>query len=249
MSILAWIILATLVNGLVAFIGVFSLMFKEKSFNKLLMILVAFSAGALLSGAFFHLLPEALEVLSATRVFAYAMIGFIIFFMIERFLHWHHCHKHGAKCDVHPVSYLILIGDGVHNFIDGIIIGVSFLVSVPFGIITTLLIIGHEIPQELGDFAVLVYGGFSKKKALMYNFLSQLTAVIGGIIGYVFSTRIEGVVPFILPFAAGGFIYIAASDLIPELHKEPKLGKSMVSFGFFLIGVVFMFLLKLLFHA
>ncbi|KYK27173.1 hypothetical protein AYK26_00575 [Euryarchaeota archaeon SM23-78] len=248
MNILLWIILATLVNGLVAFIGVFSLWLKEKLFKKILMILVAFSAGALLSGAFFHLLAESLEHLSVTKAFAYMLMGFILFFLIERFLHWHHCHLHGQKCDVHPVSYLILFGDGVHNFIDGIIIGVSFIISVPFGIVTALLIIGHEIPQELGDFAVLVYGGFSKTKALVYNFLSQLTAVIGGIIGYLFSTRIQGVIPFILPFAAGGFIYIAASDLIPELHKEPKLNKSLVSFSFFLIGIVFMFLLKFLFE-
>ena len=121
--------------------------------------------------------------------------------------------------------------------------------SIPFGVITTLLIIGHEIPQELGDFGVLVHGGFSKKKALMYNFLSQLMAVIGGVIGYLFSTRVEGIVPFILPFAAGGFIYIAASDLIPELHKEPKLKKSIVTFAFFLLGIVFMFLLKFLLHT
>ncbi|MBW2991275.1 ZIP family metal transporter [Candidatus Woesearchaeota archaeon] len=247
MNILLWIILATLVNGLVAFIGVLSLWLKKKLFQKLLMILVAFSAGALLSGAFFHLLPEALEELPAFNVFAYVMIGFIIFFLIERFLHWHHCHTHGEKCETHPVSYLILIGDGVHNFIDGIIIGVSFLVSIPFGIITTLLIIGHEIPQELGDFGILVYGGFSKTKALLYNFLAQLVAVIGGILAFFFSSRVEGIIPFILPFAAGGFIYIAASDLIPELHKEPQLKKSLISFGVFLIGIVFMFLLKFLF--
>jgi zinc and cadmium transporter len=246
MSVLLWIILATLVNGLVAFVGAFSLLMKQKSFKKLLMILVAFSAGALLSGAFFHLIPESLEHVPVMNAFACVLTGFIIFFIIERFLHWHHCHKHEEKCDVHPVSYLILIGDAVHNFIDGIIIGVSFLVSVPFGIITTLLIIGHEIPQELGDFGVLVYGGMKKWKALAYNFLSQLTAVVGGIVGYLFSTRIEGIVPYILPFAAGGFIYISASDLIPELHKEPKLKKSIVSFVFFLIGIVFMFLLKFL---
>src|SRR4030042_86216 len=204
MSILLWIILATLVNGLVAFVGVFSLWLKEKLFNRILMMLVAFSRGPLLSGAFFHLIPEALETVPATSVFAYVMVGFILFFIIERFLHWHHCHKHGEKCDVHPVSYLILFGDATHNLIDGIIIGVSFLVSVPFGIITTLLIIGHEIPQELGDFGVLVYGGFSKTKALMYNFFSQVTAVIGGVVGFFFLTRIEGVIPFILPFAARG---------------------------------------------
>lgn len=246
MNVLIWIILATVVNGLIAFIGVFSLWVKEKLFDKLLMGLVAFSAGALLSGAFFHLLTESLEHLPVLNVFSYMMIGFIIFFLIEKILHWHHCHRHGVECKIHPVSYLIIIGDSVHNFIDGIIIGVSFLVSVPFGIVTTVLIIGHEIPQELGDFAVLVYGGFSKTKALMYNFFSQLTCVIGGLVGYLFSTRVAGIIPFILPFAAGGFIYIAASDLIPELHKEPQLKKSLISFGFFLLGIVFMFLLKFL---
>ncbi|HHE36425.1 MAG TPA: ZIP family metal transporter [Candidatus Woesearchaeota archaeon] len=248
MNTLLWVIIATLINGFVAFVGVFSLWVKEDLFRRILMILVAFSAGALLSGAFFHLLAESLEHLPVSNVFAYMMIGFVLFFIIERFLHWHHCHRHGGACEVHPVSYLILFGDGIHNFIDGVIIGVSFSVSVPFGIITTLLIIGHEIPQELGDFGVLVYGGFSKVKALVYNFLSQLTCVIGGVLGYLFSTRIKGAVPFILPFAAGGFIYIAASDLIPELHKEPKLKKSLSSFTFFLIGIFFMFLLKFLFE-
>lgn len=246
MEVLLWIVLATVVDGLTGLIGVFSLWIKEKFFNKLLMVLVAFSAGALLSGAFFHLLPESLEELAAMNVFAYLMVGFILFFIVERFLHWHHCHQHGGKCAVHPVSYLILLGDGVHNLIDGIIIGVSFFVSVPFGIITTLLIIGHEIPQELGNFGVLVYGGFGKTKALIFSFISQLTCVIGGIAAFFFSKSIQGAVPFILPFAAGGFIYIAASDLIPELHKEPKLKKSLISFGFFIVGIVFMLMLKLL---
>lgn len=246
MNILLWILLATFINGLIGLIGIFSLWMKEKFFKKIIMILVAFSAGALLSGAFFHLMAEALDILSPARAFAYMLIGFILFFVVERFLHWHHCHHHGGKCKVHPVSYLIVFGDSIHNLIDGIIIGVSFLVSIPFGTITTLLIIGHEIPQELGNFGVLVYGGFDKTKALVYSFISQLTCVVGGVLGYVFSSRIEGIVPFILPFAAGGFIYIAASDLIPELHKEPKLMKSLLSFSFFIIGIVFMFMLKLL---
>jgi zinc and cadmium transporter len=180
-------------------------------------------------------------------VFAYMMIGFIIFFVVERFLHWHHCHK-GEKCVVHPVSYLILIGDGIHNFIDGIIIGASFLVNVHFGIITTLLILAHEIPQELGNFGVLVYSGFGKNKALLYNFLAQLTCVVGGLTGYLLSSRIQGVIPFVLPFAAGGFIYIAASDLVPELHKETKLNKLLLSFGFFTLGVIIMLAMKLLFE-
>jgi len=247
MNILFWIILATVVDGLTGLIGVFSLWIKDKLLNKLLMILVAFSAGALLSGAFFHLLAESLASLPAMLVFAYMMIGFIIFFIVERFLHWHHCHK-GEKCAVHPVSYLVLIGDGIHNLIDGIIIGASFLVSVHFGIITTMLILAHEIPQELGNFAVLVYSGFGKTKALLYNFLAQLTCVVGGVVGFFLSSKVQGVIPFILPFAAGGFIYIAASDLVPELHKEPKLKKLLLSFAFFLLGIGVMVGMKLLFE-
>jgi zinc and cadmium transporter len=247
MNVLLWILLATVVNGLVGLIGIISLKMREKFFKSIIMILVAFSAGALLSGAFFHLLAEALDTykLSAALTFGFMLVGFILFFVVERFLHWRHCHE-GGKCEVHPVSYLIIFGDGIHNFIDGVIISVSFLVSVPFGIITTLLIIGHEIPQELGNFGVLVYGGFSKTKALLWSFIAQLTCVIGGLLGFIFSSHLHGIVPFILPFAAGGFIYIAASDLIPELHKEAKLSKSLVSFGFFLLGIVFMFLVKYL---
>jgi len=245
MNVLLWIILATVVDGLTGLIGVFSLWISDKLLKKLLLVLVAFSAGALLSGAFFHLLAESLASLPVILVFAYMMTGFVIFFLVERFLHWHHCHEDG-ECKVHPVSYLVLIGDGIHNFIDGLIIGASFLVSVHFGIITTLLILAHEIPQELGNFGVLIYSGFGKTKALLYNFIAQLTCVIGGIAGYFLSESIQGAVPVILPFAAGGFIYIAASDLVPELHKEPKLNKMLLSFAFFVIGIGFMLLMKLL---
>ena len=247
MSILGLIILATLINSLISLVGICSLWMKEKFFKKIIISLVALSAGALLSGAFFHLIPESLESLTPMVVFTYVMVGFILFFLMEKFLHWHHCHE--GKCDVHPVSYLILIGDGLHNFIDGIIIATSFIVSIPFGIITTLLIIGHEVPQELGDFGVLVHGGFSKTKSLVYNLLSQLTCVVGGLVGYFLSTSIEGIIPFILPFAAGGFIYISASDLVPELHKEPEIKKSISSFAFFIIGVLITLLIKFLAHV
>ena len=219
---------------------------NEKSLNKLVIFLVALSAGALLSGAFFHLIPEALDELTPLTVFTFVMVGFILFFLMEKFLYWHHCHE--GKCDVHPVSYLILFGDGIHNFIDGIIIAVSFMVNIPFGIVTTLLIIAHEVPQELGDFGVLVHGGFKKTKALWYNLLSQLTSVLGGIIGYFLSTSIGGAIPFILPFAAGGFIYISASDLVPELHKEPNIAKSLKSFAFFILGILIMLAMKFIAH-
>ena len=248
MYILLWIILATVLDGLVAFIGVFSIGLKEKFFQKLILLFVAFSAGALLAGAFFHMIPEALQKISAQNVAFFIMIGFLIFFVIERGLHWHHCHT--QDCDVHkistnPVSYLVLFGDGIHNFVDGIIISAGFIASVPLGIMTTIVIIAHEIHQELGNFAILVHGGFKKAKALLYNFFSQLTSVIGGVIGFFFVSRLEGAIPFILSFAAGGFIYIAASDLVPQLHKEPDIKKALASFVFFVLGIGAMVLFKI----
>ncbi len=243
LSTLLLILLATMINGLVAFVGAFSLFIKEKQLQKILMLLVAFSAGALLSGGMLHLLAESLEMLETETAFLITIFGFSLFFIIERFLHWHHCHE--GKCDVHSFTYMILIGDGVHNFIDGLIIAASFLVSVPFGVMTTILIIGHEIPQELGDFGALVHGGFDRRKALLFNFGSQLTAVAGGIIGFLIGGE-AWFTPLLLPFAAGGFFYIAASDLIPELHKESDLKKSILYFIFFLLGIGFMFATKFL---
>jgi zinc and cadmium transporter len=174
--------------------------------------------------------------------FGYLFVGFILFFLVEKFLHWHHCHE--GDCDEHQFTYLVMFGDAIHNAIDGLVIAASFLVSVPFGIITTLLIISHEIPQELGDFGVLVYGGFTRVKAITFSFAAQLTAVIGGVIGFLMAGN-AGFVTFLLPFTAGGFLYIAASDLIPELHKENNLKKSMLSFAFFVVGVVFMLGMKI----
>jgi zinc and cadmium transporter len=237
------IVLATFVDGLVGLVGVLTLWLRDKSLRKILIILVAFSAGALLSGGLFHMLAESLEGLDAMAAFGYLLVGFISFFFIERVLHWRHCHK--GKCDVHPFTHLILLGDGIHNFIDGVVIAASFMVGVPFGILTTLMIILHEIPQELGDFGVLVYGGFEKAKALGFNFLAQLTCIAGGVAGFFFLHSPE-TIAFVLPFAAGGFIYIAASDLIPELHKEESLKRSMLSFVFFIIGILFLLGIKLL---
>ncbi|NIO22820.1 MAG: ZIP family metal transporter [Candidatus Aenigmarchaeota archaeon] len=237
------ILLATVINSFIGLIGVLTLWMRDKSLSKILIILVAFSAGALLSGAFFHLMAESIEVLEAMTAFIYLMIGFIAFFLMERFLHWRHCHE--GRCDVHPYTQLVLIGDGIHNFIDGVVIAASFMVSIAFGWVTTLLIILHEIPQELGDFGILVYGGFEKIRALGFNFLAQVTCIIGGFVGFFLLYTPESIA-FLLPFAAGGFIYIASSDLIPELHKEENLKKSMLSFVFFIIGIVFLLGIKIL---
>ena len=243
---LMYIIIATIINGLIGLVGAFTLWLKDKSLDKILIILVAFSAGALMGGGLFHMLAEALEGMETITAFSYFIIGFVAFFFIERVLHWHHCHE--GVCDVHPFSEMILIGDSIHNFIDGLVIAASFMVNPGFGFLTTLIIILHEIPQELGDFGVLVYGGYEKTKALLFNFLVQLFAVAGGIVGFFLLYTPESI-GFLLPFAAGGFIYIAASDLIPELHKEENLKKSMISFVFFVIGILFLLAIKIFLGA
>jgi zinc and cadmium transporter len=239
-----WAIGASIVVSLISLIGIFALLLNEKVLDKILILLVGISAGALIGGAFLHLLPEALEKSNSTSTYLYLIVGFILFFVMERYLLWRHCHE--GKCEVHPVSYLNLMGDGVHNLIDGIIIGASFAVNVKFGIVTTIAIILHEIPQEIGDFGVLVYGGMNKYKALFYNFLSALTAVIGSIIGYAFAEQAGSFTKFILPFAAGGFIYIAACDLIPEIHKQVDIKKATLSMLFFVAGIILMLLVKIL---
>lgn len=245
MNTLLWILAFTLINGLVAFVGAITLLLNEKTLRKILYVMVSFSAGALLGGGLLHLLAESITVLSVDTAFLILIAGFSVFFLMERFLHWHHCHE--KECDVHEYSYLILFGDGIHNFIDGLVIAAAFMADIHLGIVTSFLIIAHEIPQEMGDFGVLLHGGMSKRKALFYNFLSQLTCVLGGVVGYLIP--VEGFKTIMLPFAAGGFLYIAASDLVPELHKEADVKKSMISFLFFLIGVGLMMAIKIIAHA
>jgi len=232
------ILIATFLDGLIAFVGAITFFLNKKLVDKLMFYLVAFSAGAMLSGGLLHMLAEAIELIDPKVAFLITIVGFVAFFFIEEFLFWHHCHEH--KDCVKPVSYLILLGDGLHNFIDGLVIGASFLVSSSFGAITTILIIGHEIPQELGDFGVLVYGGMERKKALIMNFVSQLTCVIGGISAY-FVGQASTATVYLLPFAAGGFLYIAASDLVPEIQKK----EAKKSIPAFIIGILFMIAIKL----
>jgi len=240
-----WALGASIIVSLISLIGVVSLLLREKLLNKILLVLVSFGAGSLIGGAFLHLLPEALEKgENSFEVFLYVILGFIFFFILEKYFYWRHCHK--EKCEIHAFTYLNLIGDGIHNFIDGLIIGTSFFINIKIGVSATIAIIFHEIPQELGDFGILLYGGFSKFKALLYNFLSATTAIIGTIIGFVFSSRMSDFSNILLPIAAGSFIYIAACDLIPELHKEPDRTKSMISMLFFLLGILFMSELKLI---
>jgi zinc and cadmium transporter len=241
-----WALGASIVISLISFVGVISLLFKENVLNKILLLLISFSAGALIGGAFLHLIPEAVEKSPHGEVYLFVIIGFILFFILEKYLHWRHCHK--EQCDIHTFTYLNLVGDGVHNFIDGLIIGSAFVVNINFGIATSFAIIMHEIPQEIGDFGVLVYGGLNKNKALFYNFLSALTAVVGTVIGYGLANTSDAFLKLLMPVAAGGFIYIASCDLIPELHKEKDIRKATLSMGVFILGVAFMYFAATMHH-
>lgn len=238
------IIVSSLLISLIAFVGVVSLAVKDEVLDRILLCLVGFAAGALIGGAFLHLLPETVEKSTSMNVFLALSLGFFLFFLLEKLL-WRHCHK--GKCEVHPFAYINLIGDGVHNFIDGLVMAASFLSGVELGIVTSLAVAFHEVPQEIGDFGVLVYGGLEKSRALILNFLTALTVIIGGFVGYFLSSHIGESMIFILPFTAGGFIYIAASDLIPELHREVNPKRSLASFAVFFLGFVFMLLVKLYF--
>lgn len=234
-SILNWILIATIINGLIAFVGATLFFVNEKKLEKFLIIFLSFETGALLGGVFFHFIPESLEKISIIKTTLLSILGFTLFLSLEKILHWHHCHN--EKCHEHTFTYLLLYGDAIHNFIDGLIIASSFIISVPVGIVTSSLIIAHELPQEISDFAVLIYGGFTRKKALIYNFLSQLTAVVGGILGYFFLS-IKDQAIFLIPISAGGFLYIAISDLIPEIFKEKNIGKIIINLIFIILGIL-----------
>ncbi len=255
MSELVLIILATLLVSGIALIGIVTIGMNDKFLNEIVLFLVALSAGGLLGGGLLHLLPEAIEegeamAFDLLNVYLMVIFGFLLFFLIEKILVIQHCHNVEAEhvCEFHAFKWLNLIGDGVHNFIDGLIIAVAFLTSISTGVVVLIAVIAHEIPQEIGDFGVLVYGGFSKKKALYLNFLTALIAVIGGVVGYFIVSAIEPMTPFLLAFAAGGFLYIAAADLIPELNKEYSTKKTMGIILILMAGIALMWLLKIIFE-
>ncbi len=244
-----WLItlLSVIIVSLVSFIGVLTLSFKEKYLQKILLILVSFSAGALFGDAFIHLIPEAIEELGlGLNIGLYILSGILIFFILEKFIAWRHCHVPTSKDHPHPLGYMNLIGDAFHNFIDGLIIGASYLVSLPMGLATTLAVVLHEIPQEIGDFGILLYAGFSKTRALFFNFLSALTAILGAILALIIGSKIQNFAIILLPFTAGGFIYIAGTDLIPELKKYDKLSASLIQLLALIMGIFVMVLLTFL---
>jgi len=243
MNTLFYIILATFSITLAVWMAVLFLFLKKELLSKIVLFLVSLSAGAMMGGAFLHLLPEAMEEINSGILFVIVLGSFVFFFFIEKVFHWRHCHK--GNCKVHTFGYMNLVGDGIHNFIDGLVLAGAFLIDFKLGMITTFAVALHEIPQEIGDFGVLIYAGFKRKTALMVNYMVATSVVLGGVVGYFLSFYLESVIPYLLPIAAGGFIYIAAADLMPEINKESSLRRSIVSFLVFIVGIVLMFLLKL----
>ncbi len=243
--ILFWILGASFAMSFIALVGLLTFALKEKTLKGILLFLVAFSAGSLIGGAFLHLIPETFEKAGAELgMFLWLLAGFSVFFLMEQFLQWHHCHRVPSE-HKKPVTYLILISDALHNFIGGLAIAGSFLVSVQTGIVTWIACAAHEIPQELGDFGILIHGGWNKNKALLFNFLSALTIVPGALLVYFVSSGID--TTFLLPFAAGNFIYIASSDLIPEVKSKENLFEGLLYFISFLTGIFLMLGVKLYF--
>ncbi len=251
MKELLWITGSTFLIAILAWVGIFTFALKEESFKKLLNLLVAFAAGTLIGVSFIHLIPEALHNTTCGHGHSSAgplliLAGFVFFFILEQYLHWHHCHRTPSEHTKTPFSIMILVANGIHNFVDGILVGAAFLVNIPLGITTSIAVAAHELPQELGNYGILVYGGWERMKALTVNFGVSLIIVAGGITAY-FSAGILNPA-YVVPFAAGGFIYIGAADLIPEIQRCGKMHKSLITLGVFLLGIVAMFLVDLLTH-
>ncbi|MEK7552329.1 MAG: ZIP family metal transporter [Patescibacteria group bacterium] len=253
-----YILLSVFGISLISLIGIFALSFKAEFLQKALFIFVGLAAGAFFGNAFLHLIPESFEAVENAEIISLFVIGgILIFFVLEKFLHWHHHHAGGEEVEeghalemvdlpskkIKPLGFLILISDSIHNFVDGVVIAASFGISVEVGIATTIAIALHEIPQEVADFALLLHSGMSKAKALWFNFASALFAVLGAGVAILASNFISGVNPFIAAFAAGAFIYIAGSDLVPELHKTHSAKKSLIQFISIIVGVLLMFFL------
>ncbi len=234
---------------LISLVGAVTLFLKKETLDRLLLPMVAFSAGSLIGGAFFHMIPEAVDKTGSQQtVYLWVVLGFSFFLLVEQFLHWHHCHQADASCHKQrPLGYMILIGDSIHNFIGGVAVGGTFLIDIRLGITTWLAAAAHEIPQEMGDFGVLLHGGWPKKKALIMNFLSATTFLLGGLLAYFlsFSTYIY----LLIPFAAGNFLYIGASDLIPEVNKDRSLRKGLLHTVCFGLGVGMLLALRRLFEG
>ncbi|MBN2576700.1 MAG: ZIP family metal transporter [Deltaproteobacteria bacterium] len=234
MTTFLWILSGGVLMTLIALVGSVTLVLREATLKRLLLPLVAFAAGSLIGGALFHMVPASQASMSLMTTMVWLALGFLVFFVVEQFLHWHHCHRSYSECK-QPLTYLILIGDALHNFLGGVSIAGVFLVDVRLGIAAWMAAAAHEIPQELGDFAVLIHAGWTRRKALLFNLLSGATFLVGGLVAYAASHKLD--VRWLVPFAAGNFLYIGASDLVPEVNKARSVGSNLLHFVAFAAGL------------
>ena len=233
--------------SLLSLVGIAFISISEQRLKRIIFVMVSLAVGSLFGDAFIHLLPQSFEKFPAkVEASLWVLAGIFLFFVLEKFLRWRHQHTLEANHSIHPVGYMNLLADGVHNLIDGMIIGASYLISLPVGIATTIAVIFHEIPHELGNFFILLYAGFTKIKALLFNFLTGLFAILGTLVALLVGSRVEDFSAVMLPLAAGGFIYIAGSDLVPELNKESDLSKSVIQLIAIAVGVGLMLLVAML---
>ena len=248
MSIYTYTILAILLVSAVSLTGILTLSMSRKKLDEIMTYMVSFATGTLFGGALIHLLPEAYENTSNPMAVSLLTIGGLAtFFIMEKFFRWRHCHHPTTQDHVHPVVPMNIFGDAMHNFIDGVLIAISFSASIPLGIATTVAIIFHEIPQEISDYFILVNGGLSVKKALMVNFMTTSLAMVGAMLALQMSKSIMGLTEALIPFTAGGFLYISGSDLIPELHHNTEIKKSLLQLTMLIAGVAVMTILALKF--
>ncbi|MCH7529609.1 ZIP family metal transporter [Patescibacteria group bacterium] len=243
---------SVIIISLISLIGIMVLSLRKELLQKSIFLIVSLAIGALFGGALIHLIPEAFEKIENSALVSLLIIsGILSFLVLEKFLMWHHCHGHGSNEDhtgdnIKPLGFLVIISDGIHNLVDGIIIGASYLISIEVGIAATIAVILHEIPQEISDFGLLIHAGFTKMKALAINFATALLAIVGVGIAFVLGGNSEIFTPAVLAFAAGGFIYISGSDLVPEIHKISDLKRSSLQLFMILVGIGLMFALLLL---
>ena len=244
LTIYLYTIASVIIVSLISLIGVFILAIKQNNLNKLTIFLVSLSAGTLLGDSFLHLIPEAVEKNNGTATWLWLLFGILSFFILEKVIHWRHCHLPTTEDHPHPFGLMNLVGDGLHNFLDGMIIAGSFLVSAKLGLVTTLAVIAHEIPQEIGDFGILLHAGYSRARAILLNFSSAIVAVLGAVLALAVGAQTSAFTSFIIPFTAGGFIYIATADLIPELKKDTAPAKSLFQLFLIIAGIGIMLALK-----
>lgn len=232
--------------SILSLVGIFLLGIRERLLQRMLFVLISFSTGALLGDVFLHMLPEMTEEGFTSQIAGMILLGILASFVLEKFIHWRHCHSVHCENHMHPVGVMNIVGDALHNAIDGILIAGSYLISIPVGVSTTIAVFMHEIPQEISDFGVLLYSGFSRKNALLCNFLTSLAALAGAVLVLLLRESIPSLTQVLLPLTAGNFLYIAGSDLIPELHKETGARSSLFQLLSMVAGIALMALLTTL---